>query len=287
MSDCKSSDFTILAPETVETIAVPWYLNLEPIRTNYVRKKARKKASKILLGRDSEMIEDAWARTNIDIDLIAKVSKIISEECDWPNALFLPDDRCSILFSDVGLGMNSSDATIGIENEVVPDVDEDIWSELMSMSYGEFLDRLQTELIRVKNSDFKILAPGAFVVPRVDRLFPRYKNAYLKTSYSRFLIGRDPKRVEAVWIDKNINIGLVARTSEIIMKECQWPNALFVPDDKCSIIFRNKKMKLDKTNLAMHITDSICPHIDPSIWYGIESISYGEFMEQIQTDLKK
>lgn len=143
MNYYQNHDLTILMPESVK---VPWYLNLEPIKSSYIRKKSRKKASEILLGRKPEIVESIWNRTNIDVNLIAKVSKIIMEECNWPNALYIPEDRCSVLFSDVGYSMNSVEASLSIEQDIAPNMNKDIWAELNSMSYGELLKRLQAEI---------------------------------------------------------------------------------------------------------------------------------------------
>ena len=141
MSGYQSSDLTILAPET---IVIPWYLNLEPIKSFYIRKKA----SKILLGRDSEMIENAWARTNIDIDLTAKVSKIIADWCEWPNALFAPNDRCSILFQDISCDLTTVEVMRQIEEEIVPNLHQNVWDKLDSISYGELMKFIQTDLVK-------------------------------------------------------------------------------------------------------------------------------------------
>lgn len=139
MSGYQSSDFIILTPET---IGIPWYLELEPIKSFYIRKKA----SKILLGRDSKMVKAAWIRANIDIDLAAKVSKIIAEWCEWPNALFVPNDRCSILFQEVSFDLTFYEATRQIEEEIVPNLHQSVWDKLDSISYGELMECILTDL---------------------------------------------------------------------------------------------------------------------------------------------
>jgi len=140
MSDSRNSDFTILSEET---IPVPWYLNLFPAAANsYIKKKG----SKILLGRDSEMIKAAWIRINIDVDLAKKVSKIIAHWCEWPNALFVPDDKCSILFQDINYDSTTIGAMMQIEDEIVPNLNLSVWSKTVSMSYGELIRCIETTL---------------------------------------------------------------------------------------------------------------------------------------------
>lgn len=116
---------------TPDSIVVPWYLRLRPLDLFFIRKRARR----ILSTRDAETVKRLWANASVDLDLRAKVSSIIANECKWPNALFVPDDRCSVVFCDPGYSMDSAQAMIRIEQQVVPTLNEGIWSELDSMSY--------------------------------------------------------------------------------------------------------------------------------------------------------
>lgn len=134
MSDCQKSDFTILS---VETFPVPWYVKLLSPATNnsYVRKKG----SEILMGRKHETVKAAWIRKNIDFELVTKVSRIIAKWCEWPNNLFVPDDKCSILFQDIGHDLSILEAMRQIKKEILPNLNPSALSNFGSMSYGEFI----------------------------------------------------------------------------------------------------------------------------------------------------
>ena len=141
MSDCQESDFTILS---AETIPAPWYVKLLSPATN--NSHVRKRGSEILMGRNHETVEAAWIRRNIDFELVTKVSRIIGKWCEWPNYLFLPDDKCSILFQDIGCDLTIVEAMRQIEEEIVPDLNQSVWSKLGSMSYGELIGYIKTAL---------------------------------------------------------------------------------------------------------------------------------------------
>jgi len=134
MSKSQNSDFTILSEEN---LPVPWYIKLlYPAANNpYVRKKG----SEILMGRDHETVKAAWIRLDIDFHLVEKVSRIIAEWCEWPNDLFVPDDECSILFQSISVDLTIVEVTRQIEEDIVPNLNQNVWSKLYSMSYGELI----------------------------------------------------------------------------------------------------------------------------------------------------
>jgi hypothetical protein len=138
-------DFVTLSPATIK---VPWYLDLVPIRCWCIRKQA----AQILLSRDPETTQTAWRLGSFDLELVAKVSRVIEAWYEWPNGLFVPDDRCAIVFQPLG----SVDDILGqdidqIEREVIPGLDrEKIWVGMDAISYGEFMGRLQSELTRTR-----------------------------------------------------------------------------------------------------------------------------------------
>ena len=137
MNDRQTSGLKVLSPEI---IGVSWYAQLFPWMTN---RHLRKKASEILLGRDFEMVKTSWMKASLDFDLATRVSEIIAKWCEWPNALFLPDDTCAILFQDVDYDLTSVEAMRQIEEEIAPHMDQSVWSGLCSMSYRELINRLQ------------------------------------------------------------------------------------------------------------------------------------------------
>lgn len=155
MNDLQSPGFTVLSAETAETVVVPWYLNLEPVRSNYLRRKAKSMASETLLARSAEAVKAVWAGTNVDNDLVATVSQIVAGECEWPNCLFVPDDKCSVIFCDVGRSMNTAEATLSIEQRLGVKLSDDIWSELLATSYGELMERLHEALKKVPRQESK------------------------------------------------------------------------------------------------------------------------------------
>lgn len=140
MSDCQESDFTILS---VDTFPVPWYVKLFYKETNnfYVREKG----SEILTGRNPETVKAAWIKQNIDFELVTKVSRIIAKWSEWPNNLFVPDDKCSILFQETDTEMTMVETFLQIEKEIVP-LNPRALSNFGSMSYGELIRYIQTEL---------------------------------------------------------------------------------------------------------------------------------------------
>jgi hypothetical protein len=59
-----------------------------------------KKICNILKRRDPWEVIPIWTNENIDLYLIARVSKIIMEVASWPNSLFLPFDEITVLAAD-------------------------------------------------------------------------------------------------------------------------------------------------------------------------------------------
>jgi hypothetical protein len=129
---------------SAETIPAPWYVKpLSPATNNsYVRRKG----SEILMDRDHETVEAVWIKVNMDFELVTKVSRIIAEWCEWPNNLFMPDDKCSILFQDIGCDLTIVEVMRQIEEEIVPNLNQNVWSKLGSISYGELIGYIQKML---------------------------------------------------------------------------------------------------------------------------------------------
>ena len=98
------------------------------------------------MDRNHETVEAAWMKVNIDFELVTKVSSIIAKWCEWPNNLFVPDDKCSILFQDIDFDLTIVEAMRQIEEEIVPNLNQSVWSKLGSMSYGELIGYIGTEL---------------------------------------------------------------------------------------------------------------------------------------------
>jgi hypothetical protein len=267
---------------TLETTKPPWYLNLEPINRSYMRRKA----SRILSSRGIEAAEVAWIQKQVDHDLLAKVSQIIAEQCEWPNPRFVPEDRCSVILQGKSLvDASRAEAMTQIEEEVIPGLDQGIWSGIDLISYGELVERLQGELRRIRGSDLKVLAPDAFVIPWLMRHFSSYRNAYRKRRYSGFLFVRDHGRVEAAWIARNLDPNLVRRISTIVMRECQWPTPLFVPEDRGSIVFTGQYMQPNAVNVVMRLEEELRQSVGLGLWSEMDAMSYGEFVDRIRTVL--
>lgn len=113
-----------LGPMTLSpaTIRVRWYLDLVPISCWCIRKQA----AKILLSRDPEATATAWRLANFDLALVTRVSKIIEAWYMWPNALFVPDDRCAIIFQPPGSVDDILRQDIDqVKREVIPGLDEE------------------------------------------------------------------------------------------------------------------------------------------------------------------
>jgi hypothetical protein len=142
MTGSQKPDFTILSAETVP-ISIPWYRRAFQLGPG---PRLRKRVAEILLLRNPADVQAAWNSTSVDIDLAAKVSGIIAEWCEWPNALFVPDDECAYLFLDVEYDLSIVGAKRQIEKDIVPNLNQDVWSKLDSLSYGEFIGHIQAGL---------------------------------------------------------------------------------------------------------------------------------------------
>ena len=142
MAGSQKSDFTILSAETIP-ISIPWYRRMLGLGAG---PSLRKRISEILQLRNPADVHAAWNSASVDANLAAKVSRIIAEWCEWPNALFVPDDECGYLFRDMGTDLNSVDAMIQIEADIVPNLNQDVWSGLNTMSYGELIGHIQAQL---------------------------------------------------------------------------------------------------------------------------------------------
>ena len=237
----------------------------------------RRKFCKILADRDADEVAKQWAGLGVDAVLLAEVSKIIQEWCEWPSALFLPQDRCSEIIWERYPDLTFAEVSMEIEY-LIPGLDDEIWSEAESLSFGELMQFLQKEFCRAGDSDIKLLVPDAVAVSKLVRRFPSLQSNYLKKTYSGFLFVRDEEKVKTYWDRAEIDFDAAMSISKIVEEIYHWPNCRFVPDDMCSVVFRDEKMKLRPAEIIKYIEQKTEFSVLSDLQAGIESISYGEFI---------
>lgn len=87
----------------------------------------------------------------------------------------------------------------------------------------------------------RALALIPLLPPRWMTLFPlvNIRADILRARISRTLRSRDPQQVGILWSSLSHLHQLRDQIAEIVRDSCRWPNALFVPDDECAVLFHD------------------------------------------------
>ena len=99
-----------------DEVAVPFWVKSIPFLK---WDRAKKEFDRILCRRVQHDVDVAWLATSIDRELVFQVSSIIADNCNWPNAMFLPNDQCAVIFWDGAVDTTGITAAMRIEDKIL------------------------------------------------------------------------------------------------------------------------------------------------------------------------
>jgi hypothetical protein len=115
----------------------PWWVRFVPFgRADW---EFRQHAN-VLRSRSLDQFCQSWTSAGFVPERVRELTQVIAVECDWPNDLFLPDDRAAIVIWPKDLGMEDVFAlkSLAADGLIADDIGN-IYATLRGMSVGEFM----------------------------------------------------------------------------------------------------------------------------------------------------
>ena len=93
-----------------------------------------------LRGRNTDALSE-WLASNDVLQCVLAINGIVKEEMEWPNAHFVPEDPCKLIFFDgQGLGRRIA-CFLRLQHEYRVSNPKEIFSDCAEIKYGEFVSR--------------------------------------------------------------------------------------------------------------------------------------------------